>query len=148
MRIIPFRQFHIEELADYGGQYWLKRFVEEQGADKLYPDAGPDHPAHSMTVNGEVIACAGLIKWTDYRATCWAFIGNDVKRHFMPGFLFVREFLRTSPFRRIEAFVDPQHEPSMRLCEVLGFEKDGPPKPYWFVDGRTAQEWALIKDSD
>jgi hypothetical protein len=149
MRIIPFKGFHIRELADYGGQYWLKRFVDDANADKLYPDASEDHPAHTATVNGDVIACAGLIKWHAHRATAWAFISNDMKKkeHFMPAFLFVRDFLRAAPFRRIEAFVDVQHEPSMRLCHLLGFKKDGPPKPFWFVDGRTAQEWAIIKDS-
>lgn len=127
---------------DLGGQEWMRAYFGENNPKEAYANAGP---AHTLTVDGEVLACAGLIAWNRFRATSWAFLSHEVRKHFLPGHLFVKQFLRESDFKRIEAFVDVDFEKSMKWLPTLGFKPDGPPKEFWFVDGRTAQEFIFIK---
>lgn len=103
---------------------------------------------NSVEHDGEIIACGGLAPaWPDSetRAIAWMLIDRAKPRLFPFIHKNVLRALNEAPYRRIEAFTDPTFKPAERWIRMLGFEIEVPYKPYYFPDGRAAQEWVRIR---
>jgi len=75
--------------------------------------------------DGSVIACAGLVELHGERAQAWAMFADEALAHFKTIHRVVGAVLAASPWRRVEMYVDCQHEAACRWAARLGFDREG-----------------------
>jgi RimJ/RimL family protein N-acetyltransferase len=143
MDVIAFEPAHIAQLMNYGGQEDLVGYFTERDVN----DLAERGPAWSGIVDGQVVACAGLIECHKFRATGWGLFAKTTPQAFMAIHRASRRRILDSGYRRIEAYVDPRSQPAMRWVKALGFKLERSYIPYFFPDGSGAMEWALYPGS-
>jgi hypothetical protein len=142
MQLLPFKPHHLEELADYGGQEWVKAFAIGD-----YVERFTSGPAFSGAVKGDIIGAAGVGRSDNRRGFAWAVLSNKARLHAAGVHRAVKRFLASqTEFDRIEAYVDPEFTLAVRWVEALGFELETPkPMRRFFPDGRSAFQFALVR---
>ncbi len=80
--------------------------------------------AWTAEVDGEPIACAGLIEVWEGRAYAWALIGRNAGPWMAAITRAVRRALDVAPFRRVEMAVDATFEAGNRWALLLGFTRE------------------------
>ncbi len=114
----------------------------------LYEGMEGDEWNKTAMHDGEVLACGGLLPlWPDneMRAVAWMHLGMSRPEFFTFIHKQVMKVLVESPYKRIEAFTDPTFPLAARWIKLLGFKNETPFKPFYFPDGRAAQEWVRIR---
>lgn len=142
MIVIPFKGWHIDEMADYAGQAWMAAHFEDQDPRTL-EGLGP---AFSGAVCGEIIGCAGLILCHARRAIAWALLSGAASRHVLSIHREVKRFLASQflagqALARIEAHVDCDFPAAKRWVEALGFTLECGRMRHFLPDGRDASMW-------
>ncbi len=139
IEIVPFRNEHLVELADFGNQEALLRpFVGELAAAD-YESKGP---AYSARHQGRIVACAGLAEMSQYRAYVWAFLsGQEHARVFISIHRAVERFLSAHPYRRIDAQVAFDDAQGHRWMKMLGFQREVFCRPWFMPDGSSVSEY-------
>ena len=144
MIVLPFKGSHIGELATFGGQEWLKPFLKGEDDPETFGQKGP---AFSGVIDGEIVCSAGVVLVDEiYRGIAWAFMADWSGRHMLGITRAVQSFLDNKPVKRVEAYVDPNFPSGLKWIQILGFRQEGPEKPFWFPDGRTAIEFVRFND--
>lgn len=146
MHLLPFKPHHLEELADYGGQEWVRGFCLEEHMSRF-----TSGPAFSGAVKGEIIGAAGVGRSDGRRGFAWAVLSSKAREHAIGVHRAAKRFLRSDAcsdmFNRIEAYVDPDFTLAVKWVETLGFELETPkPMRKFFPDGRSAFQFALVTD--
>lgn len=93
-------------------------------------------------VDGEVIACVGLITFWEGRRHVWAYLSRDAGPHLVALTWQVRRWLRYHGQGRIEAAIDPEFHASVRWARRLGFSREGRMAQY--VPGKDYDLYARI----
>ena len=135
--VIPFRGHHIAELDNWGAQQWMRTHFGDLDYS-VYEQAGP---AHTGVAGDHVVICAGLMRINDYRAIAWAFVADTLPQHMVAAHKAVSRFLERQPFKRVEAFVEPESQAAVRWVQMLGFQLECAEKPFFLPDGGTAAEY-------
>ena len=121
MIIVPFKPEHLEFLILQPSQVHFSTLFDSEYGPAL-AEAGPCFTAID---NDEVIACSGVVKQWDNRATAWALISANAGKNFVRIHKAVKRFLETTDFKRVEAYVDANFEAGHRWITMLGFEREG-----------------------
>lgn len=98
--------------------------------------------AFTATVNGEVIACIGLIEFWPGRRFVWAYLAAQTGPHLVALTWRARRWLRYHGAGRIEAAIDPTFRAAVRWACRLGFEREGTMREY--VPGKDYDLYARI----
>lgn len=98
-------------------------------------------------INGEVVACAGIMPLWRGRSYAWAVLSQDIGPFGMVRLTrAVRRYLKMSPPGRIEATVVAGFDAGERWLQMLGFERETPaPMRGWLPDGGAANLFARVR---
>lgn len=80
---------------------------------------------YTATVNGEPIACIGLIQWWEGRRYVWAYLSDDFCKYTVALTRAIHRWLKYHGHGRLETAIDPSHEKAIRWAERFGFEREG-----------------------
>ena len=137
MVFVPFHPDHIGQMQNYGGQEQLVMSVQK---DDLY-DIHKRSDAYTGMVDGRIVGCAGIVRVTQHRGVAWGVFQQTGRNEFLSIHMRVRQALRDSDLKRIEAFVDPRSPRAMRWIAMLGFVMWNSYWPYFYPDGGGATAW-------
>ena len=138
-------QRHIENLAarlqdKQAHLAWT--FLNDRSQLALMRQSGP---CAAFVVNGDVMACAGLIDYPGTnRCVIWAMFANDVKSVFAALYKKMYRSMCFYPRRRYEAYIDPAWKNARRFAALAGFECEGLMRSFE-NDGSDKELWALIR---
>lgn len=121
MHIEPFQPKHLEILVLQPSQAAVSVFFDDEYGHALKA-AGP---CFTAIHEGEILACAGVVKQWENRAIAWGLISANAGKQFVRIHKAVQRFLEATEFKRVEAFVDSDFEPGHRWIKMLGFEYEG-----------------------
>lgn len=141
--VIRFEPSHVWRLADLGGQDRLQSYLKEKDVEEMAV-AGP---AITVLRDGVVLGCGGLVEMNQYRALVWALFSKTTPANFLAMHRASVKMIKTSKYKRIEAYVDPTFPAAIRWIEMLGFKMEQPFVPFHFPDGSGASSWALHQDN-
>jgi len=121
---VEVREFHPYDLETLR----LPLFVPRLGGGTLVEHAmglksGGD--CYTATVNGDPIACIGLIKWWEGRQYVWAYLSDDFCKHTIALTRAIHRWLKYHGHGRLETAIDPRHEKAIRWAERFGFKYEG-----------------------
>jgi len=143
MHLLPFKPDHLQELADYGGQEWMKALAAEEYLARFM-----EGPCFSGAVSGEIIGAAGVMPVDGPRGLAWCVLSSRAPLHWRAVHKAVKAFLaEQTRFARVEAYVDPGFTAAVRWVKTLGFEQETPlPMRQFFADGRSALLFAMVRE--
>ena len=140
MIVVPFEPEHLETLMLQPSQSHFSNLFDSAYGPAL-AQAGP---CFTGIADGEIVACSGVVKQWDNRATAWALISENAGKHFVKIHKAVKRFLDLSDIRRIEAYADVGFDQGHRWLHMLGFEREGYMRCY-SPNGNDAVLYARIK---
>lgn len=83
-------------------------------------------PAVSVMVDGEIIACGGVLMHSAQSGFVWSVLSRDAAAHFLGLHRAARRFLATAPkLDRMEAVTEVDFPQGRRWLELLGFKCEG-----------------------
>lgn len=141
MRLVPFEPDHIHKFFNYGGQDHLVSAFSVQDLEDLRSKG----EAFTAMKDDRVLGCGGLQRANNFRATAWGLFQRTTPTDFLFVHRAICNGIKTSHYKRIEAYVDPKMYPAMRWIEMLGFKLERPYIPFFFPDGSGASAWAIHK---
>lgn len=102
-------------------------------------------PGLSQTamLDGQPIACAGVIELWTGRAYAWAYLGEQAAGRFKAVHRAVGAVLALNRWRRVEMAVDVRDPGAKRWAHHLGFDFEGVARK-WTTDGRDVEIWARV----
>lgn len=74
---------------------------------------------------GELKACLGVFELMSGLGVAWAMFSQDAGRYLPAISLRARRYLRQCRFRRVEAWIDPGFEQSVRWAKLMNFQFEG-----------------------
>lgn len=138
-------QWHLESLLprlQAGQREAIPALRDIQGFGATMRTAGP---CASFSVDGIVVACAGLIDFQGTgRAVLWILFADGQRRVFSALIQKMRTLMQFYPRRRYEAYIDPTWPQSRRLAKLCGFKFEGLMEGFE-ADGSDKELWALVK---
>ncbi len=121
MVIVPFAPEHLDILILQPSQEHFSSLF-----DKTYgPALAKAGPCFTAIENDQIIACSGVVKHWENRATAWALISKNAGPYFVRIHKAVQRFLDSTDIRRIEAYADANFDQGHRWLKMLGFEEEG-----------------------
>lgn len=143
VEVIAFRGAHLEDLVLQPAQAaWRGRFDPGAGA-ALESDGG----AWSLMRGGAVVGCGGVINRGSGRGEAWALLAQDAGSAMLTATRAVRRYIRTAPYRRIEAVTSVDFAPAGRWTRLLGFRSEGVMRAYCETGG-DAERWAIVREEE
>lgn len=137
MNIVPLEPSHLQAI----------RVQPAQAAEYAHADAlaSPTGMGWTALVDGEPVACAGLVEVWEGRAYAWAILSDNAGPYMLPLTREIRSKLDAAPFRRIEMAVDADFDAGARWAEMLGFRCETPaPMAAYLPNGRAAYLYARV----
>jgi hypothetical protein len=126
---IPYEPFHAYQILEEGireNDLWLTQFKDFEIMAKGWKDGGP---AYTITIDGEVAACAGLVLLGWSRAEAWTLFSSIFKSNYRACYKIIKskleELIELNFLRRVQSLADPEYKEGIRFLEHLGFEKEG-----------------------
>lgn len=138
MIIVPLTAEHLARLALQPAQAWCRPHLTDDTLTETAALGG-----YTALVEGEPIACCGLMPFWPGRAMAWSFIGANAGSHMVALTRAVQRHFAACGVRRIEAYVDEGFDAGRRWVELLGFEFEGRLEAF-LPDGRSQLLYARI----
>ena len=139
--IVPFEPHHLTQLLLQPAQAMMQPTMADPAYGESLCAAGP---AYSLVVNGEVLACMGLVKQWDERAIAWGLIGASAGPFMLRIHRAVLATMRLHRFRRIETAVLCGFPAAQRWVQRLGFVREGRMLAYT-PDGSDCDLYAIVR---
>lgn len=138
---VPYRAEHAWTMDLQPAQAWMEAGLE---FDQLKTLEGLH--AHTLMDDGKPIVCAGAIPLHAGRAYLWAYLSGIDAPLFRQVHGWAKTFLRSLPFKRLEATVDAEFAPGHRWVRALGFKCETPePMAAYTPNGRAAMQYAMVR---
>ena len=99
--------------------------------------------AQTALLDGQPIACAGVMELWPGRAYAWAYLGEQAAGRFKAVHRAVVAVLASNRWRRVEMAVDVRDPGAKRWAYHLGFDFEGVARK-WTTDGRDVEIWARV----
>lgn len=123
IRLVPLRAVHLSVLELQDAQSYFSGELSSRDYALSLERSGQ---AFTALFGDRVIACAGLTEIWPNRAVAWSLLSKNAGRHMLCIHRLAAGFLKTSKYRRIEAWVDEGFMPGMRWLDLLGFTLETP----------------------
>lgn len=127
MIVRPWTMGDTVKIATQPAQQYLHRIVDVRADFTELANQGLAWTAES---ENRILAIAGVEPQWENRAIAFALISGAAGPYFWAIHSAVRNFLNSTPYRRIEATVDVGFEQGHRWIKMLGFEIEGYMKAY------------------
>ena len=99
--------------------------------------------AQTALLDGQPIACAGVMELWAGRGYAWAYLGEQAAGRFKAVHRAVAAALALNRWRRVEMAVDVRDPGAKRWAHHLGFNFEGVARK-WTTDGRDVEIWARV----
>jgi hypothetical protein len=117
---VPFKAEHLMRFNLQPTQLGYARFFVEENLRCL---EGPH--AHTLMDDNEPMMCGGALQLHEQYARMWAYVSADIgPRRFAEGFLLVRRWLDTLPYRRLDATCADTFTQGHRWLRAFGFTRE------------------------
>lgn len=140
IEITPFAPEHLTALRLQATQATAQALMTLEHGRQIASCTGH---ARTAMVDGEPVACAGVIELWPGRAYAWAYIGETALRYWKTIHRAVFDVVNASRWRRVEMAVDVRDPGAKRWASHLGFEFEGVARK-WTTDGRDVEIWARV----
>lgn len=141
MEVVKFEKEHINGLRVHE---YMKHI--ENSFDDEYGDTLAAFPSYTAIVNGEVIACAGMVQTGVYRWQAWALMSEKTKDYMIPITRAMNHYISYLNTPRIETHVRSDFKAGQRWMKMLGFNCETPePMKNWGDDGYDYYLYARVK---
>lgn len=120
-----------------------QEYMREQMTAQYCHDLLASGDSYCATVDGNVIACIGLINFWPTRRYVWAFLAPSAERHKIALFKAIRLWLKYHGTGRLESAVVPTNMKDVRFAERLGFRSEGLMEK-WTPEGNDVYLYARI----
>lgn len=139
MHAVPYEAVHLAALAPQPAQRWVMSYITNP--------AGLVGPHSRTLLHDELpIVCCGAGELWRGRGYAWSFLSERIDARLFPQVqTWAKRFIAELPFRRIEAWCDPDWAPGHRWLKSLGFKLSDPRAEAFEIDGRAAALYALVK---
>jgi hypothetical protein len=134
VNVVPFRGEHMERLGSPGAL----TAAQVDGLERASSWTALDS-------EGEVIACAGVVKIWQGRFAAWAVLSPKSGPHMRRVTKATRAFLETLGAGRVEMTVRAGFEPGHRWAQMLGFTLETLEMPGYGADGATHAMYVRMK---
>lgn len=141
MTVIPFEVSHLRLMKVQPAQQAVLQHVTDDFLSLL-----ENTNAFTAVVDGEVIACAGVIEYYKGRGEAWSYLSADLGSNMVAVYRAIKSYLDTVDVRRIEITVDTDFAEGHRFAKLLGFELEAPRMKAYDMDGRDKALYARIKN--
>ena len=128
-KILPYEPIHAYQILEEGVRnhdLWLSGFKDFELLAEGWKKGGP---SYTMTVDGEIAVCAGLVLLGWNRAEAWTLLSSVFTKHYRTCFREIKKrlslLIEESFIRRVQATAVPHYEEGIRFLEHLGFEQEG-----------------------
>lgn len=140
--IVPFQPEHLAALRLQGAQAANQAIMTAEHGHQI---AGQTGLAYTAMIDGEPIACAGVIEIWQGRAYAWAYLSETALQHFRAVHRAVLSFLAGAAERwpRIEMAVHVNHLAAKRWAFHLGFELAHMARK-WTPTGHDVELWERV----
>lgn len=134
MIIVPFIPAHIEDMTLQPGQAEMAQFLDTPGYGNMIANMPG---SYSLFKDGTFLGCGGLADQGNGKALAWSLITHNLHgTDMVPATRIVRQRIRESGYRRIEAIVKDGFAEGFRWIKLLGFRCETPDGMLnWFSDG-------------
>jgi hypothetical protein len=127
--VVPFKRWHLA---------WLEAGGDAEGGMSVLGEEAravlEQSDSHTITCDGEVIACAGTLSQWPGRSIAWAYL----HKRSAPHMLFVTKAVLAHVAKakgRVEFTVRCDFEPGHRWAKMLGFQIETPEMPGYGPEG-------------
>ncbi len=141
MMIVPFETSHLRLMNVQPSQQAVLQHVTDDFLSLLQ-----NTNAFTAIVDGEIVACAGVIEYYKGRGEAWSYLSSDLGSNMVLVFRAIKNYLDTVDVRRIEMTVDVDFAEGHRFAKLLGFELEAPRMKAYDLDGRDKALYARIKN--
>lgn len=141
--LVPFKARHLYGLDLQEQQRYLSSFITTEEMKGL--ENTKYCQAWTYFVDGNPVGCCGVLKQWEGRAVAWMYLDKKAGRHLIRGVRFIKRYLETTPYRRIEATVDEGFEQAHRLVQMLGFKLEAENMKGFLPNGGNAALYAMVK---
>lgn len=122
MIIVPFIPAHLKELELHEYMSYMQASIKEAHYGELLAQ----FPAYSGLVEGQVIACSGIIQAGVNRWEAWTLMSPETKDYMIPITKGIKNFLDEVKPPRIQTHVRADFEAGHRWAKMLGFKNETP----------------------
>lgn len=143
MRIERFCPGDLKTLMLQPDQEWMRGMLDKPEYGIALSLAGP---AFSAFDGDQLLGCGGVVEFGKHRAEVWALLSSGIGPHMKAVTRAVNGWLSISPYKRVEAHVEPNFKAGLRWIRLLGFRPEGVEKAYFFGDGRPALPFVRLKE--
>lgn len=140
MIVVPFKAEHAFAFQPQKSQLTFDHQITEQHAAYLETTLG-----FTGIVGEKVVACSGVVPYWGDRGVAWALLAEDSGPHFTAIHKAVFQFLETTHFKRVEAYVDLDFKPAHRWMKMLGFEVETPVAKRVLPSGKDGAVYVRLK---
>lgn len=144
MQVVSLNKEHLYKLSLQPSQAYLRDYIDVPGYYEQLISGGY---AFAGIRGDTVVAAAGVVMTQSHVALAWALLSDAITpRSMISVHRAVKDFIDTSPIRRIEMHVRADApESAKRWAGMLGFEYEGTMRSY-SLDGVDCDLYARIKD--
>ena len=139
--VIPFETTHLRLMKVQASQQAVLQHVTDNFLSLL-----ENTNAFTAVIDGEIVACAGVIEYYKGRGEAWSYLSADLGRNMVSVFRAIKSYLDTIDVRRIEMTVDTDFAEGHRFAKLLGFELEASRMKAYDMDGRDKALYARIKN--
>ena len=142
MIIVPFLPTHLEGFEIQDAQKDIAGHINREYGEMLSQSV----EAYSGMVDGQMMACAGVMEVMPHRAVAWSLIRPDIGKHMIVATKEIKKFLDRQPYQRLETPVRRDFEQGHRWAQMLGFINETPDgMRYYGADGDTYDLYSKVK---
>jgi hypothetical protein len=99
----------------------------------------------SISVDGVIKACGGIVLYWKGRGEAWAMIGDDTRKDFVGIIRAIKKILSITDCDRIEATVIKDFKAGHRLVKLLGFDLEAQTMRKYGIKGWDYSLYARVK---
>ena len=90
----------------------------------LAAHALPRGPAWTIVANGRIVFVGGFIEHGPHWATAWAILAKNIGAALRPVTQAVRAQVAAAPYGRVDMYIDPEFEQSVRWAAHIGMAQE------------------------
>ena len=135
---VAFKAEDLITLLEEGASPELAGFLTYEAARQLESDR---FVWTYVNEKGEIVACMGVREYWPDRGEGWAVFHPELAggSTFVALHRAMKKCVDSIDYRRLEATVDVSFKRGLRWAELLGFEKEGGVRPFFFPNSHSAQ---------
>lgn len=140
MEVIRYKAEHLKQIVAQPAQEYVRAYITDQYCKDLeFGDS------FTVMAAGTPVACGGIFKLWENRATVWAFLDRSARHHMVGITKEAKRYLDVAPYARIEADTDCDFKEGHRWLRMLGFTMEAERMRAFRPDGGDSALYARVR---